>query len=249
MMRSQYWTEAAAAGYDHPDAPMFSAEVLDPTVGFLAELAGRAGGGRALEFAIGTGRVAVPLWRRGVEVHGIDTSEPMIARLRTKASDQDIPVTVGDMSTTRVPGEFDLVYLVYNTISNLLTQEAQVDCFRNAAAHLVPGGHFVIELGVPPLRWLPPGAAAVPFEVTERHVGLDTIDPLSQRMTSHHFTRGDDGRYRYGPSEHRYAWPAELDLMARLAGMELVERVADFHRAPFTSEATSHVSVWRRPTP
>lgn len=191
--------------------------------------------------------MAVPLWQRGAQVRGIETSEPMIARLRTKASEQEIPVTIGDMSTTRVPGQFDLVYLVYNTFSNLLTQEAQVECFRNAAAHLVPGGHFVIELGLPPLRWLPPGAAAVPFEVTERHVGLDTIDPVTQRLTSHHYTRTDDGRYRYGPSEHRYAWPSELDLMARLAGMELVERVADFHRAPFTAESTSHVSVWRRP--
>lgn len=243
-MRSQYWTQDRVVGYDNPDLLMNSAEVLDPTVDFLADL---AGSGRALEFAIGTGRVAVPLWRRGVQVHGIELSEPMVAQLRTKVDAEQIPVTFGDMSTTRVPGEFALVFLVFNTISNLLTQEAQVDCFRNAAAHLAPGGQFVIELGVPSLRFLPPGASAVPFEVSERHVGLDTYELLTQRSTSHHFTRAEDGRYRYTPSEHRFVWPSELDLMARLAGLELVQRVADFHGTPFTAESTSHVSVWRRP--
>lgn len=243
-MRSQYWTTEQAETYDDPDDPMFSPEVLGPTVDFLAAL---AGAGPALELAIGTGRVAVPLRARGVEVHGIELSEPMIAVLRTKAGPEEIPVTVGDMSTVRAPGEFTLVYLVYNTISNLLTQEAQVDCFRNAAAHLAPGGHFVIELGIPPLRQLPPGQGAVPFEVSEQHLGIDTIDPVTQRMTSHHYNRGPDGRYRHHPSEHRYVWPSELDLMARIAGLELVRRVADFTGREFTGESTSAVSVWRRP--
>ena len=243
-MRSQYWTHEQADTYDNPDDPMFSPEVLGPTVGFLADL---AGDGPVLELAIGTGRVAVPLRERGVEVHGIELSEPMVKRLRTKASVDQIPVTIGDMSTVRAPGEFTLVYLVYNTISNLLTQEAQVDCFRNAAAHLVPGGHFVVELGVPAPRRLPPGQDAVPFSLTEEHLGFDTYDLVTQRMTSHHYGRDADGRYRHSPSEHRYIWPSELDLMARLAGLELVRRVADFTGAEFTAEPTSAVSVWRRP--
>lgn len=170
-MRSQYWTAEMAEHYDDPDSPMFSSAVLGPTVDFLAAL---AGDGPALELAIGTGRVAVPLRERGVEVHGIELSEPMIEQLRTKVRADEVPVTIGDMSLVRAPGEFTLVYLVYNTLSNLLTQEAQVDCFRNAAAHLVPGGHFVTELGVPPLRQLPVGRAALAFALDERHLGLDT---------------------------------------------------------------------------
>lgn len=243
-MRSEYWTEEHARGYDQPGEPMFSPEVLGPTVDFLASL---AGDGPALELAIGTGRVGVPLWRRGVEVHGIELSEPMVAQLRTKVSSEQIPVTIGDMSTQRAEGQFSLVFLVFNTIGNLLTQEAQVDCFRNAAAHLQPGGHFVVELGIPPLQWLPPGAGAVPFNVSQQHVGIDTLDPLTQRLTSHHYSRETDGRYRYASMAQRYVWPSELDLMARLAGLELVQRLADFTGAPFTAQSTSHVSVWQRP--
>ena len=223
---------------------MTSAAVLGATVGFLAEL---AGDGRALEFAVGTGRVGVPLRKRGVPVTGIELSEHMAAVLRRKVDEETLPVVLGDMATTVVPGEFSLVYLVYNTISNLLTQEEQVECFRNAARHLRPGGRFVIELGVPPLRFLPPGQVAVPFDVSERHLGFDTIDPVEQLLVSHHFTRdGDDGRYRRGASRHRYAWPAELDLMARIAGLQLERRVADWDGSPFTQESPKHISVWRK---
>lgn len=242
--RSQYWTAESAAHYDDPDSPMFSPEVLGPTVDFLADL---AGDGPALEFAIGTGRVGVPLLRRGMPVHGVELSEPMVEQLRTKVSAAELPVHIGDMSLVRVPGEFSLVFLVYNTISNLLTQQAQVDCFRNAAAHLRPGGHFVIELFVPDLRRLPPGQHAIPYDLSERHLGLDTYDLVTQRSTSHHYYREPDGGFRYAPSEHRYIWPSELDLMAQLAGLELVRRVADFTGADFTGESTSAVSVWRKP--
>lgn len=222
---------------------MFSAAVLGPTLDFLAEL---AGDGRALEFAIGTGRVGVPLRERGVRVAGIELSEPMAAVLRRKVDEDTLPVVIGDMATTVVPGTFTLVYLVYNTISNLLTQ---VECFRNAARHLEPGGRFVIELGVPPLRSLPLGQVAVPFEVGERHLGLDTFDLVEQVLVSHHFTRdGDDGRYRRDASRHRYAWPAELDLMARIAGLELERRVADWDGSPFAQDSPKHISVWRKPT-
>ncbi|MER7740293.1 class I SAM-dependent methyltransferase [Streptomyces sp. NPDC096538] len=243
MTTSELWSRAAAERYDTEDSEMFSAAVLGPTLDFLAEL---AGDGRALEFAIGTGRVGVPLRERGVRVAGIELSEPMAAVLRRKVDEDTLPVVIGDMATTVVPGTFTLVYLVYNTISNLLTQ---VECFRNAARHLEPGGRFVIELGVPPLRSLPLGQVAVPFEVGERHLGLDTFDLVEQVLVSHHFTRdGDDGRYRRDASRHRYAWPAELDLMARIAGLELERRVADWDGSPFAQDSPKHISVWRKPT-
>ncbi|MBT3166221.1 class I SAM-dependent methyltransferase [Streptomyces sp. Vc74B-19] len=246
MTTSELWSRAAAERYDAEDSEMFSAAVLGPTLDFLAEL---AGDGRALEFAIGTGRVGVPLRERGVRVAGIELSEPMAAVLRRKVDEDTLPVVIGDMATTVVPGTFTLVYLVYNTISNLLTQDEQVECFRNAARHLEPGGRFVIELGVPPLRSLPLGQVAVPFEVGERHLGLDTFDLVEQVLVSHHFTRdGDDGRYRRDASRHRYAWPAELDLMARIAGLELERRVADWDGSPFAQDSPKHISVWRKPT-
>lgn len=223
---------------------MGSAAVLGPTVDFLAEL---AGDGRALEFAIGTGRVGVPLRERGVPVVGVELSEHMAAVLRRKVDEETLPVVIGDMATTLVPGEFSLVYLVYNTISNLLTQDEQVECFRNAARHLGVGGRFVIELVVPPLRLLPPGQRAVPFDVSEGHLGFDTFDLVEQMLVSHHLTReGADGRYRRGSSRHRYAWPAELDLMARIAGLELERRVADWDGAAFGQDSAKHVSVWRK---
>ncbi|PSK93610.1 methyltransferase family protein [Murinocardiopsis flavida] len=245
MTSSELWTRATADRYDDEETDRSSAAFLEPTLAFLADLAGT---GRALEFAIGTGRVGVPLRERGVPVEGIELSEPMASVLRRKIGADRLPVTIGDMATTTVPGEFTLVYLVYNTISNLLTQDEQVECFRNAARHLAPGGRFVIELGVPPLRFLPPGQTAVPFDVSAQHLGFDTFDLAEQILVSHHFTRdGDDGRYRRGSSRHRYAWPAELDLMARIAGLELERRVADWDGAPFTDESTQHVSVWRKP--
>jgi SAM-dependent methyltransferase len=242
---SELWSRAAAERYDAEETEKSSAAVLGPTLDFLA---GLAGGGRALEFAIGTGRVGIPLRERGVPVAGIELSAHMAAVLRRKIDADLLPVTIGDMATTVVPGEFTLVYLVYNTITNLLTQDEQVECFRNAARHLAPGGRFVIELGVPPLRFLPPGQVAVPFDVSERHLGFDTFDLVEQVLVSHHLTRdGEDGRYRRDASRHRYAWPAELDLMARIAGLELERRVADWDGAPFTQDSTKHISVWRKP--
>ena len=246
MTSSELWTRATADRYDTEESERSSAAFLEPTLTFLADL---AGDGRALEFAIGTGRVGVPLRESGVPVAGVELSEHMAAVLRRKIDEDTLPVTIGDMATTVVPGDFTLVYLVYNTITNLLTQDEQVECFRNAARHLAPGGRFVIELGVPPLRFLPPGQVAVPFEVSERHVGFDTFDLVEQLLVSHHFTRdGDDGHYRRGSSRHRYAWPAELDLMARLAGLELERRVADWSGEPFTENSAKHISVWRKPT-
>jgi len=242
MVSSEVWDEQTAARYDDDSADRFAPAVLDPTVEFLARL---AGSGPALEFAVGTGRVAVPLLGRGVPVSGIELSEPMVAQLRAKVGAAELPVAVGDMATTTVPGRFSLVYLVWNSISNLRTQREQVECFRNAARHLVPGGRFVVELWVPPLRRLPPGQTAVPFAVTDGHLGFDTYDVVTQQCTSHHYARDDDGTVRYSAGHFRYIWPGELDLMAELAGMTLEERVADWDRSPFTAESESHVSVWR----
>jgi len=221
---------------------MFSPELLDPTVDRLAVLAGQ---GPALEFAIGTGRVAVPLRDRGVAVVGIESSPAMVAQLRAKADETRIPVVVGDMATTRVAGEFTLVSLVYNTISNLLTQAEQVECFRNAARHLPKGGRFVIELWVPELRKLPPGQQAVVGRATQGYIGLDTYDVLDQRVVSHHFYFGEGNQAKLVRSPHRYIWPAELDLMAQLAGFVLESRNADWVGGAFTAESGSHVSVYR----
>lgn len=224
---------------------MFAPEVLGPTVALLAELAGA--GGRALEFAIGTGRVAVPLAERGVAVTGVELSVPMIEQLRTKATEAEIPVVVGDMATARAAGDYMVVYLVYNTISNLLTQAEQVACFRNAARHLVPGGRFVIELWVPELRKLPPGQTAVVWNAEPGYLGLDTYDVLRQQIVSHHFRFGSGEQAELFRSPHRYIWPAELDLMGQLAGFELESRHADWVSTEFTAESRSHVSVYRLP--
>ncbi|MGL4176152.1 MAG: class I SAM-dependent DNA methyltransferase [Dermatophilaceae bacterium] len=242
MTSSDLWSAETAARYDEGSAAMFAPEVLDPTVARLAEF---ADGGPVLELAIGTGRVAVALAERGVAVSGIELSEPMAERLRAKRS--DVPVVVGDMATARVPRAFSLVYLVFNTLGNLRTQAEQVECFRNAARHLVPGGRFVVEVGVPSLRRLPPGQVAVPFEVSDEHVGFDTYDLVGQQGTSHHYTREADGSYRYGVHHYRFVWPDECDLMARLAGMEPEHRWADWHGAAFTGDSKRHVSVWRTP--
>lgn len=242
MRQDQIWDDDAARRYDTPGTGMFAPAVLGPTVDRLAAL---AGSGAVLEFAIGTGRVAVPLAERGVPVTGIELSEPMLARLRSKASEAAIPVVVGDMATARAPGEFTLVYLVYNTISNLLTQAEQVECFRNAARHLVPGGRFVIELGVPKLRALPPGQPATIFTAEPGYIGLDTYDVVGQQTVSHHFRFGEGRDAKVYRSPHRYVWPSELDLMAQIAGFSLESREADWSGAPFTAESPSHVSVYR----
>lgn len=244
MVSSDDWDTETARRYDASSAAMFAPEVVEPAVDFLAE---RAGDGRALEFAIGTGRIAVPLAARGIRVEGVELSRPMVEQLRAKASADAIPVTVGDMATTKVPGEFSLVYVVWNSIGNLRTQDEQVACFQNAADHLAPGGRFVIELWVPPLRRLPLGQTAVPFDVSDAHLGFDMMDLVTQQGTSHHYSRESDGSFHYSTSNYRYIWPAECDLMARLAGLVLAERYEDWSRSPFTSNSTGHVSVWRSP--
>jgi SAM-dependent methyltransferase len=246
MTSSEVWDEDTAIRYDESSPEMFEPQVLDPAIDFLADLTGP--GGAALEFAVGTGRVGIPLAGRGVRVTGIELSEPMAAQLRQKVDEKTLPVVMGDMATTRVPGEFDLVYLVFNTISNLRTQAEQVECFRNAARHLKPGGRFVIELWVPAIRRMPPGQTAVPMSLGENgHLIFDTYDLATQECTSHHYFHDADGTTRYGSGNFRYIWPAECDLMAQLAGLEHEARYADWHRAPFTSDSESHVSVWRKP--
>ncbi|TVR55579.1 MAG: class I SAM-dependent methyltransferase, partial [Spirochaetaceae bacterium] len=236
------WDVNAAQTYDTPGTGMFSPEVLDPTVTRLAEL---ADGGRALEFAIGTGRVAVPLLERGVPVVGIELSQPMIDQLRTKRDEVSLPVVQGDMASARAPGSYSLVYLVYNTISNLLTQGEQVACFHNAARHLSAGGRFATELWVPELRELPPGQDAVVFANEPGYIGLDTYDVLNQRVVSHHFRFDENGNARLFRTPHRYVWPSELDLMAELSGFSLESRHADWTGSPFTADSRSHVSVYR----
>jgi SAM-dependent methyltransferase len=235
-----YFPERVAATYDDSSEGMFDPAVVDTVAGVLAGLAGR---GRALELGIGTGRIALPLARRGVLVHGIDLSRAMVARLRAKPGGDTIGVTIGDFATTRVEGTFSLAYLVFNTIMNLTTQEAQVACFRNVAAHLEPGGCFVIEVGVPDLRRLPPGQTAVPFHVSPTRWAFDIYDVATQAMSSNYITV--DGGYRSIP--FRYVWPAELDLMAQLAGLRLRDRWEGWTRQPFTSESGQHVSVWEKP--
>lgn len=238
-----YFDEHAAAGYDESTAEMFDPAVVDPAVDFLA---GLAGSGRALELGIGTGRIALPLARRGTVVHGIDVSNAMVARLRAKPGGDAIGVTIGDFATTSVEGSFSVVYLVFNTIANLTTQEAQVACFRNAAAHLEPGGCFVVEVGVPGLQRLPPGETILPFHVSETRWGFDEYDVATQAMTSHHL-RIVDGRAERFSVPFRYVWPSELDLMAEVAGMRRRERWAGWRREPFTGDSRSHVSVWEKP--
>ncbi|GGZ00014.1 class I SAM-dependent DNA methyltransferase [Streptomyces poonensis] len=237
-----YFGENIAARYDESSADMFRPEAVDPAVDLLA---GLAGDGRALEFAVGTGRIALPLASRGVPVHGIDMSRAMVARLRAKPGGDAVGVTIGDIATTQVEGEFGVVYLVFNTINNLTTQDAQVDCFRNAAAHLRPGGCFVVEVGVPELRLLPPGQTAVPFRISPTGWAFDTYDVVTQAMSSNYVTIVD-GRAEHWSVPFRYVWPAELDLMARLAGLRLRDRWETWTREPFTGESRRHVSVWEK---
>jgi SAM-dependent methyltransferase len=237
-----YFDERIAARYDESNDEEFDPEVIDQTVDFLADLAGE---GRALEFGIGTGRIALPLARRGVDVHGVDLSRAMVARLRAKPGGDDIGVTIGDFASTRVDGSFSLAYVVYNTIMNLTSQEAQVACFRNAAAHLVPGGCFVIEVMIPELQRLPPGEIFRVFRGSQTYWGIDEYDVANQGLTSHHIEFVDGGVETVS-TPGRYAWPAEYDLMAQLARMTLRERWGGWKREPFTSESDAHVSVWEK---
>ncbi|MBY4611549.1 class I SAM-dependent methyltransferase [Rhizobium sp. 9T] len=236
-----FFDDEVAASYDDADG-ISAPEVVDPAVSLLAEF---AVGGRVLEFAIGTGRLALPLARKGIEVEGIELSRAMVSRLRAKEGGAEIPVAIGDIATTRVDRRFPLVYLAFNTINNLTSQEAQVACFLNAAAHLETGGHFLIEVGVPPLQRLPLGETILAFDRTETHWGLDEYDVVSQNFTSHHI-RIRDGNYRHFSIPLRYAWPAELDLMARLAGLKLKNRWGGWKKEPFTSVSDRHISVWQK---
>ena len=239
-MPEDYFGERVAARYDESAADISRPAVVDPVVDLLAEL---AGDGAALELGIGTGRIAVPLRRRGVRVHGIDLSPAMIARLQAKPGAEDIGVTIGDFATTTVGGTFSVAYLVFNTIMNLTTQDEQIACFRNVAAHLEPGGCFVIEVGVPQLQRLPPGETVRAFDVSATKLGFDEFDVVSQGLISHHYSVVD-GTLELLSVPFRYVWPSELDLMAQLAGMTLRSRWSDWQRSPFTSESTAHVSVW-----
>jgi SAM-dependent methyltransferase/catechol 2,3-dioxygenase-like lactoylglutathione lyase family enzyme len=243
MRDDGYFDEPVAARYDESEADMFGSEALDPIVDFLADVAGY---GRALELGIGTGRIALPLSRRGVRVHGIDMSEAMVARLRAKPGGDHIGVTIGDFATTAVDGSFSLAYLVFNTIMNLTTQAGQVACFSNVAAHLQPGGCFVIEVMVPDLQRLPRGDTIRAFHVGEADWGFDEYDVARQGLISHHFTMVDGAVERFSVP-FRYVWPSELDLMAQMAGMRLRERWSDWKREPFTSDSLQHVSVWEKP--
>jgi SAM-dependent methyltransferase len=238
-----FFDERIASRYDETATEMFDPGVVEPAVDFLAR---SAGGGRALEFAIGTGRIALPLAQRGVPVHGIDLSEAMVARLRAKPGGDDLDVTIGDFATTTVAGSFSLVYLVFNTIMNLTTQAAQVACFRNAAAHLEPGGCFVIEVMIPELQRLPAGDTFRVFYGSERYWGIDEYDVVTQGLTSHHLEIVD-GRLERFSMASRYVWPSELDLMAELGGMSLRERWSEWKAEPFTNESRKHVSVWEKP--
>jgi SAM-dependent methyltransferase len=238
-----YFGEGVAANYDDDAADMYDPAVLGPAVDFLA---GLAGDGRALEFGVGTGRIALPLAERGVEALGIDLSEAMLARLRAKPGADRIGLTLGDFATTALEGPFRLAYLVFNTIGNLTTQEAQVACFRNAAGHLEPGGCFVIEMMMPALQRLPPGETVRPFHVSETYWGFDEYDVATQGLVSHHLTIRDDGTAEHVSMPFRYVWPAELDLMAELAGMRLRERWGGWRREPFTNDSDTHVSVWEK---
>jgi len=237
-----HFGERVAERYDESSADMFEPAVVDPVVDFLAELAGE---GAALELGIGTGRIALPLAERGIRVKGIDLSEAMVARLQAKPGAEDIEVAIGDFATTSVEGTFSLAYLVFNTINNLTTQDEQVACFQNVAAHLEPGGCFVIEVGVPDLQRLPRGETFRPLYVSPTNIGFDEYDVVSQGLISHHYRVGEGGLDVLS-IPFRYVWPSELDLMARLSGMTLRERWAGWKREPFTSESDKHLSVWEK---
>jgi SAM-dependent methyltransferase len=237
-----YFDQHVAARYDESAADMFEPSVLNPVVDFLVDL---AHSGRALELGIGTGRIALPLARRGVQVHGIELSRAMVARLRAKRGGDDIDITIGDFSTATVGGTFEVAYLVFNTIMNLTTQSAQTACFRNVASHLERDGCFVIEVGIPELQWLPPGERIRPFHVSESRWGFDEYDVATQGLTSHHL-EVVDGRLERLSIPFRYVWPSELDLMAEIAGMRLRERWSGWNKEPFTNDSRKHVSVWEK---
>jgi len=238
-----YFGERVAASYDNPSDRMFQPDAIDPAVSLLAEL---AGSGRALELAIGTGRIGLPLSQRGVPVHGIELSRAMAARLRAKPGGEAIAVTIGDMATAKVEGVFTVAYLVFNTINNLTSQETQVACFRNVSGHLAPGGCFVIETAIPNLRRLPPGQDILGYRASADRIVSYSFDHATQRYDGH-YAEFSDGTAQYRTVPFRYVWPSELDLMARIAGLRLRDRWANWNREPFTTDSRSHVSVWEKP--
>jgi SAM-dependent methyltransferase len=240
-MPEDFFAGRVAERYDETSTEMFAPEAVEPVVDFLTDL---AGGGAALELGIGTGRIALPLARHGVRVHGIDLSPDMVAQLRAKPGGDEIPVTIGDFATTKVDGKFALAYVVFNAIMNVRTQDAQIACFENVAAHLEPQGIFVVEIMLPELGRLPRGETFLPFDVSSEHLGFDEYHVADQGLISHHYYPGQ-GEYATFPG--RYVWPSELDLMARIAGMSLRERWSGWRREAFTSESTKHVSVWQKP--
>lgn len=247
-MADGWFPESVAADYDAPGGAN-DPRVVQPMVEVLAEL---AADGAVLELAVGTGRIAAPLATRGLDVSGIELSKAMAARIADKPGGDRVAVTIGDMTSTRVPGEFSLVFLVFNTISNVTTQDGQVAVFVNAAAHLRPGGLFLIEVGLPDLRHLPPGQDTVPFAVAPDpagggYVGFDQYDVVTQQFTSNHVTVSADGTGRFRRIPFRYAWPAELDLMARLAGLRLKHRWSDWDRSALTADSATHISIWEKP--
>ena len=243
-MGTVMWGRDVATTYDASAAAMFEPAVLGPTVDLLAEL---ADGGPALELAVGTGRVALPLHERGIDVHGVELSPHMVEQLRAKPGADGVPVTVGDMTSTRVPGSFRLVYLVWNTIMNVTTQDEQVAVFQNAAAHLSDGGRFLVEVIVPQLRKVPPGASARVFALEPDHVGVETFDDTVEQIAwSHHWTTVGD-RFVHHAAPYRYVWPSELDLMARLAGLHLEHRWSDWTRTPFTTPSDTQIALYKKP--
>jgi SAM-dependent methyltransferase len=242
-MQSDHFAGKTAMDYDAGVAFSFAPEILEPTIQRLTEL---ASGGDCLEFAIGTGRVALPLHEHGLRVDGIEFSPDMIRELKKKPGGSALDVRLGDMTTAEMGRTYSLVFLVFNTIMNLTTQEAQVQCFRNASKHLNKGGKFVVEVMVPALRLYPPGAIAVPSDVSSGHLGFDTYETASQKLTSHHVTIAADGKSHSHSIPFRYVWPSELDLMAELAGMKLHARHADWNKTAFDDDSKSHVSVWEK---
>jgi SAM-dependent methyltransferase len=238
-----HFDEPIAERYDQAHVDTFRPDVVDPAVDLLAEL---ADGGRALELGIGTGRIALPLAARGVPVHGIELSTAMVERLRGKPGGSAIGVTIGDFASARVDGVFSLAFLLYNTIMNLTTQEAQVDCFRNVADHLEPGGCFVVEVLVPELRKIPQGQKHVMFKTGPVSWAWSEYDVVTQSADCHYVRTGENASYRTIP--FRYVWPSELDLMARLAGLRLRHRWDDWSRQSFTEDSAKHISVWEKPS-
>ena len=242
-MTKDFFAGSVADSYDLDCAAASAPEIITPMIDMLATLANASA---CLEFAIGTGRVALPLIARGITVDGIEFSPDMVRQLRRKPGGADLHVLIGDMATTQTGKSYGLVFLVFNTIMNLTTQKAQVACFQNAANHLQPGGTFVVEVMVPELRKYPPGTTAVPFEITKSHLGFDAYETSEQKLVSHHVFIAADGTARYESLPFRYVWPSELDLMAELAGMKLISRKADWIGTPFNDDSHKHVSIWEK---